>query len=94
VAVPARGVFVVNSDLKLKLSLLYPKSVGLSLPEIFRALDALQLTAAHPILNTPEGWTRGGEVVVKADATSEQVAKAFTEGTKLRKSTLPSDKKM
>jgi alkyl hydroperoxide reductase subunit AhpC len=42
-----RSVFVINPDKKILLTFTYPASVGRNFAEVLRALDALQLTAAH-----------------------------------------------
>src|SRR5579862_2611580 len=42
-----RNVFIIGPDKLIKLILVYPMAVGRNFQEILRAIDALQLTAAH-----------------------------------------------
>jgi peroxiredoxin 6 len=46
---PARALHVIGENNEIKLSMLYPASVGRSFTEILRAIDALQLTAQHEV---------------------------------------------
>jgi alkyl hydroperoxide reductase subunit AhpC len=69
-----RSVFVIGPDNKVKLSLTYPKSTGRNFDEILRAIDSLQLTAAHA-LATPADWKPGDRTIV-SPAMSTQDAKA------------------
>ena len=76
-----RTVFVIGPDKKVKLTLTYPAAIGRNVDEIVRALDALQLSAAHPV-STPVNWTDGDDVIISpaisdADATA-RFPKGFT----------------
>merc|ERR1712243_382222 len=53
-----RAVFVIGSDKKLKLSILYPATTGRNFDEIIRAIDSLQLTARRKVA-TPVDWRQG-----------------------------------
>lgn len=74
-----RTVFVIGPDKTIKLTLTYPASVGRNIDEIIRALDALRLTAAHPV-STPVNWTDGDEVVVSPTLSDDEAAARFPKG--------------
>src|SRR5689334_15351004 len=44
-----RSVFVIGPDKTVKLSLSYPMTTGRNFDEVLRAIDSLQLTAAHRV---------------------------------------------
>ena len=71
-----RSVFIVDPDNKLRLILVYPKSVGRNFDEIVRAIDALQATDANPIA-TPADWTPGDRVIVAPSVSTEDAQKQF-----------------
>lgn len=50
-----RAVFIIGPDLKLKLALNYPASVGRNMAEIVRCIKALQLSAKSSVA-TPANW--------------------------------------
>lgn len=74
-----RTVFIIGPDKKVKLTLTYPASVGRNVDEIIRALDALQLTAAHEV-STPVNWTDGDEVIISPAVDDETAARLFPAG--------------
>lgn len=73
-----RTVFVVGPDKKIKLTLSYPMSTGRNFDEILRAIDSIQLTAAHKV-STPVNW-RPGDDVILAGSVSDEEAKAIYPG--------------
>ena len=79
-----RTVFVVGPDKKIKLMLAYPMSTGRNFGEVLRALDSIQLTAAHAV-STPVNWKSGDDVVVPAAMSDEDVKKKFPRGLKVLK---------
>jgi len=79
-----RTVFVVGPDKKIKLMLAYPMSTGRNFGEVLRALDSIQLTAAHAV-STPVNWKVGDDVVVPAAMSDEDVKKKFPRGLKVLK---------
>ena len=79
-----RTVFVVGPDKKIKLMLIYPMSTGRNFGEVLRALDSIQLTAAHAV-STPVNWKSGDDVVVPAAMSDEDVKKKFPKGLKVLK---------
>jgi peroxiredoxin (alkyl hydroperoxide reductase subunit C) len=62
-AVTVRSVFFIDPKRKVRTILTYPPSVGRSIDEILRTLDALQTTDKFPV-STPVEWKPGDEVVV------------------------------
>merc|ERR1711862_834350 len=60
---PARALFIVGNDKKLKLQILYPATTGRNFVEVLRVLDSLFLTAHHKVA-TPVDWKHGERVVV------------------------------
>jgi len=76
---PARAVFVVGPDKRLKLSILYPATTGRNFPEILRVIDSLQLTAKHSVA-TPVNWKHGEDVVVVPTLSDEQAKEKFSKG--------------
>jgi peroxiredoxin (alkyl hydroperoxide reductase subunit C) len=72
--VTVRSVFFIDPQRKVRTILTYPPSVGRSIDEILRTLDALQLTDRQPVA-TPVEWHAGDEVVISpalADADAER----------------------
>jgi alkyl hydroperoxide reductase subunit AhpC len=77
-----RTVFLIGPDKKIKLMLIYPMSTGRNFGEVLRALDSIQLTAAHGV-STPVNWKNGDDVVVPAAMSDEDVKKKFPKGLKV-----------
>lgn len=72
-----RSVFIIDPDDKVRLILVYPKSVGRNFDEIVRALDALQATDANPIA-TPADWQPGDRVIVSGTVSTEDAKDRFS----------------
>jgi len=85
---PARAVFIVGPDKKLKLSIVYPATTGRNFDEILRALDSLQLTAYKKVA-TPVDWKQGDDCMVLPTISPEEAKAAFP---KHRQLDLPSGK--
>lgn len=60
--VAGRAVVLVSPQHRVAAMLSYPLACGRSFTEILRLLDALQLTARHPVA-TPAGWNAGEAVL-------------------------------
>jgi alkyl hydroperoxide reductase subunit AhpC len=71
-----RTVFVVGPDKKVKLMLTYPMSTGRNFDEVLRVLDALQLTARHPV-STPVNWKPGEDIVIAGSVSDEDAKTKF-----------------
>jgi alkyl hydroperoxide reductase subunit AhpC len=79
-----RSVLVIGPDKKLKLTITYPASTGRNFAEILRAIDSLQLTAAHSVA-TPVNWQDGEDVIIVPSMSDADAAKKFPSGWKTLK---------
>lgn len=57
-----RNVFIIDDKGIVRLILIYPMQVGRSIPEIIRAIEALQ-TADNCKASTPLNWVPGDPVI-------------------------------
>jgi peroxiredoxin (alkyl hydroperoxide reductase subunit C) len=62
-----RSVFIIDPNAKIRLMIYYPQEVGRSIPEVLRALKALQYTDENHVA-APENWPNndflGDEVII------------------------------
>lgn len=65
-----RAVFFIDPNRKIRLIMYYPLNVGRNMDEIFRALEALQITDKHGVA-CPLNWTPGEKVIVPPPKTVE-----------------------
>nr|NP_001011325.1 peroxiredoxin 6-like [Xenopus tropicalis]AAH88077.1 peroxiredoxin 6 [Xenopus tropicalis] len=72
----ARAVFIVGSDKRLKLSILYPATTGRNFDEILRVIDSLKLTARQKVA-TPVDWQPGKPCMVVPNLSNEEAKKLF-----------------
>ena len=75
----SHGIFLVDIDRRLRISMKYSMAVGRNVYEILRAFDAMQLTIYHKVI-VPANWGNGNEVMVHNDVTNEQANEAFEKG--------------
>ncbi len=68
-----RGVYVIDPAGVIRAITWYPASVGRSVEELLRLLQALQQVDRAEVL-TPEGWHPGDDVVVPGELTEDAVA--------------------
>ena len=87
--VTVRSVLFIDPQRKVRTVLTYPPSVGRSIDEILRTLDALQLTDRQPVA-TPVEWKAGDEVVV-SPAVADAEARQGDSGAGLARSRLSGD---
>lgn len=79
-----RSVFIIGSDKKVKLIIVYPASTGRNFEELLRVIDSLQLTANYRVA-TPANWKDGEDVVIAPSITDEQIPAMFPKGyTKIK----------
>ena len=71
-----RSVYVIGPDKKIKLILTYPMTTGRNFAEIIRALDSMQLTAAHKVA-TPANWQQGDDVIITAAVSNDEATERF-----------------
>ncbi|CAH1183698.1 unnamed protein product [Phaedon cochleariae] len=76
IPVTARAVFIVDSNKKLRLSILYPATTGRNFDEILRVLDSLQLCDKHKVA-TPVNWMPGEDVMVQPTVSEDEVKTLF-----------------
>ena len=76
-----RSVFVIAPDKSIKLILTYPMSTGRNFDEILRAIDSLQLTAAHKVA-TPVNWRLGEDVIIVPAVSDDEARQKFPNGWK------------
>jgi len=76
-----RSVFVIAPDKSIKLILTYPMSTGRNFDEILRAIDSLQLTAAHKVA-TPVNWQQGEDVIIVPAVSDDEARQKFPNGWK------------
>ncbi len=69
-----RNVFIIDDKGIVRLILVYPMQIGRSVPEIIRALEALQ-TADNCKGATPLNWTPGNPIIQYAPTTFEALQK-------------------
>src|SRR5207342_550287 len=76
-----RNVFVVSSDKKVKLILVYPMTTGRNFDEVIRVIDSLQLTADHKVA-TPANWKQGEDVFIAGSVSDAEAREIYPEGWK------------
>ena len=74
-----RSVFIIGPDKKIKLMLTYPMTTGRNFDEILRALDSMQLTAAHKVA-TPVNWKNGEDVIIAGSVSDDDAKKVYPGG--------------
>ncbi len=67
-----RNVYIIDPDGIIRLILIYPMNVGRCIPEILRALEALQ-TADCSNGSTPANWIVGGPIIVPNPQTFKEL---------------------
>lgn len=67
-----RNVYIIDDKGIVRIILIYPMNVGRSIPEIIRAIEALQ-TADNCKAATPLNWTPGNPVIRFAPKTFEEL---------------------
>ena len=74
-----RSVFIIDPDMKIRLIMTYPMSVGRNFDEILRVIDSLQLSDRARIA-TPANWTPGGDVIIPPSIGDEEARELFPQG--------------
>ena len=73
-----RSVFIIGPDKTLKLSIIYPMTVGRNFAEVVRALDALQTSAKHTVA-TPVNWKVGEDIIIPTSVNDEAATAKYGE---------------
>jgi thioredoxin-dependent peroxiredoxin len=79
-----RNVFIIGSDKKVKLILVYPMTTGRNFDEVLRVIDSLQLTVKHRVA-TPANWKNGEDVIIAGSVSDDDARKQYPEGWKAPK---------
>ncbi len=79
-----RSVFIIGSDKKIKLIIVYPASTGRNFNELLRVIDSLQLTAQYSVA-TPANWQHGEDCIIVPAVSNEEADKKFPKGYKVIK---------
>ena len=74
-----RAVFIIDPEMKIRLTMTYPMSCGRNFDEILRVIDALQLADAKRIA-TPADWQKGKDVIIPPSIKDEEAKGLFPQG--------------
>ncbi|WFS10737.1 peroxiredoxin [Methylobacterium sp. 391_Methyba4] len=74
-----RTTFVIDPEGIVRALVAYPLTVGRSIAEILRLVQALQACDASDV-STPEGWRPGDQVLVNPPLTSDEIAQPGAAG--------------
>lgn len=74
-----RSVFIIDPDKKVRLTMIYPMSVGRNFDEILRVIDALQSGDKHQ-LAIPADWRPGQKVIIPPSTTNEAAKDIVPQG--------------
>lgn len=74
-----RSVFIIDPNLKIRLTMTYPMAIGRNFDEILRVIDALQFSDKHDVA-CPADWNPGEKVIIKPTVSNDQAAKRFPQG--------------
>lgn len=74
-----RSVFIIDPEMKIRLTMTYPMSVGRNFAEILRVIDALQLGDKHRVA-TPADWTPGAKVIIPPSINNKEARGLFPQG--------------
>lgn len=74
-----RSVFIIDPQMKIRLTMTYPMSVGRNFDEILRVIDALQ-TGDQFGVATPADWTPGAKAIIPPSVTTEEAKQRFPQG--------------
>jgi len=66
-SMPARALFLIGPDKRLRLTILYPTTTGRNFAEVLRVIDSLYLTSCAQV-GTPANWHRGDDVLLAMNA--------------------------
>jgi len=73
-----RSAFFIDPKNKLRFHCTYPAAVGRNFNELFRVIDAIQLSDKHQVA-TPANWKPGEDVVILPSVSNKQAEKKFKE---------------
>ena len=76
IAFTIRAVFIIDPNKKIRLTMLYPASVGRNTSEVLRVIDSLQ-TGDKKGVTTPINWQVGEDVIIPPTVSTEDAKKKF-----------------
>ncbi|CAN0114168.1 unnamed protein product, partial [Ectocarpus sp. 8 AP-2014] len=77
--VPQTSLLVIDLDLRVRMIVQYPCTVGHNYYEALRAIDALQQATFNRV-GIPANWKEGEDVLVGANVSSSDVGQMFPKG--------------
>jgi glutaredoxin/glutathione-dependent peroxiredoxin len=83
IAFTIRSVFIIDPAKKVRLTMMYPASVGRNTSEVLRVIDALQ-TGDKKGVTTPIDWRVGDDVIVPPTVTTEAAKQKFADVREVR----------
>ena len=83
IAFTIRTVFIIDPSKKIRLTMMYPASVGRNTSEVLRVIDALQ-TGDKKGVTTPVNWNVGEDVIVPPSQSTQDAKKKFKEVREIR----------
>lgn len=78
IAFTIRSVFIIDPAKKVRLTMMYPASVGRNTSEVLRVIDSLQ-TGDKKGVTTPIDWQVGDDVIVPPSVSTADAKKKFGE---------------
>ena len=78
IAFTIRSVFIIDPSKKVRLTMMYPASVGRNTSEVLRVIDSLQ-TGDKKGVTTPIDWQVGDDVIVPPTVSTADAKKKFGE---------------
>src|SRR4029450_3714647 len=79
-----RNVYVIGTDKKIKLILVYTMTTGPNFAELLRVIAPLQLPSKHQVA-TPVNWLPGEDVIIAASVSDEEAKRRYPQGCKAPK---------
>jgi alkyl hydroperoxide reductase subunit AhpC len=76
IAFTIRSVFIIDPAKKIRLTMMYPASVGRTSMEVMRVIDALQFGDKHGV-TTPIDWVPEHDVIVPPSVSTADAKKKF-----------------
>jgi glutaredoxin/glutathione-dependent peroxiredoxin len=76
IAFTIRAVFIIDPSKRIRLTMLYPASVGRNTSEVLRVIDSLQ-TGDKNGVTTPIDWQVGEDVIIPPTVSTEDAKKKF-----------------
>tara|TARA_B100001059_G_C17817563_1_gene576225 strand:- start:899 stop:1624 length:726 start_codon:yes stop_codon:yes gene_type:complete len=74
-----RSVFIIDPNMKIRLTMTYPMAVGRNFAEILRVIDALQTTDKQEVA-CPADWEVGKPVIIRPSVSDDDAKNKFPQG--------------